>query len=95
MGDDNCKGVKLDKDYFINHIVSKLNIEKIEKNVDYNYFIKDLDIKLMYLLQHKKEKLGIHIIHQFTSGTSGQKQLVIFEKVSANSFSGIVNFHRG
>ena len=40
MGDDNCKGVKLDKDYFINHIVSKLNIEKIEKNVDYNYYKK-------------------------------------------------------
>ena len=78
MGDDNCKGVKLDKNYFINKIVNKLNIEKIESNVEYKYFIEDFNFKLMYLLQHKKEKLGIHIIHQFTSGTSGQKALAYF-----------------
>ncbi len=63
----------LNKDVFIENIVNSLNIEKVEKSVKYKFFRSDLDFNLNFLLMHKKERLGMHIIYQFSSGTSSNK----------------------
>ena len=64
---------RLNKDVFIENIANILKIEKVEKDVKHKFFISSLDFKLNYLLKHKKERLGVHIIYQFSSGTSSNK----------------------
>ena len=61
------------KDVFMENIANRLNIEKVEKSVKYKFFRSDLDFTLHFLLTQKKERLGVHIISQFTTGTSSNK----------------------
>lgn len=63
----------LNKDLFIKKIEKELNIEKVEKDVKYKFFRSDLDFRLNYLLRQQKELLGVHLIYQFSSGTSSNK----------------------
>ena len=73
--------IKLNKDNFLELILEDYKSDIIRiKNYEYKFFKKEYNFKLNYLLKHQNNKVGIHIIHQFTSGTSSAKIPYWFEK---------------